>query len=101
MISLIIARFVRPWKGAIRWRIDPIGCESGSITLLARLDERNRSFLDFHILPDIDRRNTFRVSQTDRWLNRGEQLTDLSQFCDVVAKVRAATKSARVVRTAG
>jgi hypothetical protein len=96
LISLIIARFVRPWKDAVRWRIDAIGCESSFVTLLARLDESNHFFLDFHMLPDIDRRSTFRVSLKDPWLNRGQQLTDLSNFCEVAAKVHAAKKSTPV-----
>jgi DNA invertase Pin-like site-specific DNA recombinase len=94
MISLIIARCVRPWKDAVRWRIDAIRYESQLVTLLARLDECNRSFLDFHILPDIDRRSTFRVSLKDSWLERGKRLSDLSQFCEVAAMVWETKKSA-------
>jgi hypothetical protein len=42
--------------------------------LLARLDEDNREFLDFHIFPSIDRPKKFRVSLNDAWLCRSKRL---------------------------
>ena len=54
IVSVLIARPVRPWK-SVRWRIIPVLHESKHVTLLARLDEGNRSFLDFHVLRDVDR----------------------------------------------
>lgn len=89
MVSVLIGRSVQTWKDAMRWRIDPVRPECGLVTLLARLDEVNRSFLDFHVLPNMDRRKRFDVSPGDPWLNRGQRLTDLPAFCKVVARVRA------------
>jgi DNA invertase Pin-like site-specific DNA recombinase len=92
-VSVLVARSMRPWK-TIHWRIVPVLHESGNVTLLARLDEGNRSFLDFHVLPDVDRPKTFNISLSDPWLNRGERLRDLNAFCTVVARAdtaRAAT----------
>jgi hypothetical protein len=57
--------------------------------LLVRLREGNESILDFHVLPNIDRK-IFRVSLSDLWLRRGRKLDDLSEFCNAVTKVHAA-----------
>jgi len=92
-VSVLVARQLRPWK-AVRWRIVPVLHESRYVTLLARLDEGNRSFLDFHILPDVDRRTRFNISLSDPWLNRGERLYDLRAFCKAVALVEAACRDA-------
>ncbi len=92
MVSVLVARSVKVWKQTVRWHIDPVCHERELITLLARLDEENRSFLDFHIVPNIDRRRRFRVSVADRWLNCGKTLADLSEFCGVVLSV-CTTKS--------
>ena len=73
----------------MRWRIDPVQHERRLVTLLARLDEENRSILDLYIFPNIDRRRRFHVSLCDPWLNRGQPLTDLLAFCGVAASVRA------------
>ena len=51
LVSVLIARCVHVWKESVRWQLDPVRRESRFITLLARLDEDNQSFLDFHILP--------------------------------------------------
>ena len=93
IVSLLVVRSVRAWKETLRWQVNPIRCESKFITLLARLDEGNHSFLDFHILPRIDRRRRFRLSLKDTWLNQGKRLSDLSRFYEVVKQVRAARKS--------
>ncbi len=93
MISVLVARSVRTRKKAVRWLIHPVRLECRFITLLARLDEDNRSFLDFHVFPAMDRRKRFVVSLSDPWLNRGKRLSELSQFCEVVVRVRRARKN--------
>lgn len=95
MVSVLIARSVHVWKQTVRWQIDPVWHERRLVTLLARLDEANCSFLDFHIVPDIDHSRRFHVSLADPWLDRAQQLTDLGGFCEVVENVRAA-KCARL-----
>ena len=90
MVSVLIARCVHVWKESVRWQLDPVRHESRLVTLLARLDEENRSFLDFHIVRDMDRRRRFHVSLHDPWLMRGIPLRNLCAFCQVVATVRAA-----------
>lgn len=95
MVSVLIARCVHVWKQTVRWQIDPVWHERRFVTLLARLDEANCSFLDFHILPHIDRGRRFHVSAADPWLDCEQQLVDLRGFCEVVRNVRA-VKSARL-----
>jgi DNA invertase Pin-like site-specific DNA recombinase len=82
IVSVLIARSVRPWK-ALRWRVNPVLHEREYVTLLARLREGNESFLDFHILPNIDRCTD--ISLNDPWLDRGVPLGDLRAFCTVVS----------------
>jgi DNA invertase Pin-like site-specific DNA recombinase len=90
IVSVLIGRPVQR-KRVISWRIDPARLECEFVTLLARLDEEHRSFLDFHIFPTVDRRDRFHVSLADPWLNRGQRLgDDLSAFCEVVTGVGAA-----------
>jgi DNA invertase Pin-like site-specific DNA recombinase len=88
-VSVLIGRPLQ-MKQTIRWRIDTAKRECGFVTLLARLDKGSRSFLDFHLFPNIDRPRRFYVSLSDPWLNRGQPLDDLVAFCKVVASVRAA-----------
>jgi len=84
IVSVLVARSVRPCK-TVRWRVNAVQHERGHVTLLARLAEGNESFLDFHMLPNIDR--CIDISLNDVWLNRGLPLSDLSGFCKVVARV--------------
>ncbi|MGA8733640.1 MAG: recombinase family protein [Terriglobales bacterium] len=86
MVSVLVARSIRVWKETVCWQIDPVGCERKHLTLLARLDKENRSFIDFHVLPHIDRLRRFHIRLDDGWLNRGLPLTDVSAFCTVVAE---------------
>jgi DNA invertase Pin-like site-specific DNA recombinase len=86
IVSVLVARSVRPCK-TVRWRVNAVQHERGYVTLLARLGEGNESFLDFHMLPNIDR--CIDISLNDVWLNRGQPLSDLSAFCKVVARLDA------------
>jgi DNA invertase Pin-like site-specific DNA recombinase len=88
VVSVLIARSIRAWKETIRWQIDPVRRERKYVTLLARLDNENQAFLDFHVLPNIDRSRRFHVCLTDSWLERGVRLQDPSSFCDAVSEVR-------------
>ena len=92
-VSVLISRPLRVWKTTIRWVVDPIRNERKFVTLLARLNVSKDAFQDFHILPNIDRRKRFSIDLRDAWLNRGECLSELSQFCEVVDRVSSARKS--------
>jgi DNA invertase Pin-like site-specific DNA recombinase len=86
-VSVLIARTVRAWQDTFCWQIDPVRHERKHTTLLARLDRENQAFLDYHVLPSIDRPKRFHIRQNDAWLNRGEYLNDLSTFCSTVSRV--------------
>ena len=92
IVSVLIARSIKAWKETVRWQIDPVRHERKYVTLLARLDSQNRTFLDYHVLPDIDRPKRFHIRMKDTWLNRGLRLNDLSAFCTVVGQVCSAKK---------
>ena len=88
IVSVLVARSVRTWKAAIRWRVDPVPQERRYVTLLVRLNADSDSFLDFHFFPRMDRRKRFDIELDDKWLNRGISLNDLSSFCVGLANVR-------------
>jgi DNA invertase Pin-like site-specific DNA recombinase len=89
VVSVLVAHSIRAWKETIRWQVDPVLHEREYMTLLGRLDHENQAFLDFHVLPNIDRPRRFHIRVDDGWLNRGVALTDMSAFCEVEARVRA------------
>jgi len=101
IVSVVVARSIRPWRETVRWQIDPVRHERNHITLLARMDKENRSFFDFHVLPNIDRLRRFHIRVHDDWLNRGLQLTDVSSFCEVVARLRIKKREANRGSTYG
>jgi hypothetical protein len=86
-VCVLIARSVVVWKETVRWQIDPVPHECKYVTLLARLDRENQGFLDYHVLPSIDRPTRLQIRQDDSWLNRGLPLNDLSEFYSLVAQV--------------
>jgi DNA invertase Pin-like site-specific DNA recombinase len=87
IVSVIVARSIRVWKDSVRWQIDPVEHERNNITLLARLDLENRSFLDFYVLPNLDRPRRFLISQMDPWLLRGIRLNDVAVLLNRIQKV--------------
>ena len=98
VVSVRVARAVRVWKETVRWQVEPARRDRNLVTLLARLGQHNDSFLDFHVLPRIDRRIRFWLSLNDPWLSNGKPLTDLSQFCKIVAEIHEMKRLARVPR---
>ena len=89
IVSVVVARRVKVWKETIRWQIDPVPREGKLITLLARLNMDNDALLDFHLLPWMDRKKRFLISQRDPWLARAERLPDLAAFREAVLRARA------------
>lgn len=92
-VSVGIARSALIHKVTRRWIVGPLLHERQFITLLARLDESNRAIVDLHVVPNLSRVKKLQVS--DAWLACGKQLTDLSQFCEVVARVQRARSAKR------
>ncbi len=90
-VSIQLCRSEIIWKTTRRWVVEPVERERKFITLLARLDESNRAIVDLHVFPNINHPRKFQIS--DAWMTRGVRLTDLSQFCKVVARVQRARRS--------
>jgi hypothetical protein len=61
IVSVLVVRSVRTSKSTVRWRVAPVLHERGYVILLARLDQNNRAFLDFHLFPDMDRGRRFDI----------------------------------------
>jgi DNA invertase Pin-like site-specific DNA recombinase len=80
IVSVLVARSVRIWKETLRWRVGPVRHEGRFVTLLARLNAENTSFLDFHVLPRVDRVKRFDLRLRDSWLTTGKRLLELSEF---------------------
>jgi DNA invertase Pin-like site-specific DNA recombinase len=87
IVSVLVARSIKLWKETVGWQIDPVWHERKYITLLARMNTQNQAFLDFYVLPDIERPGRFQIRMTDSWLERGVRLEDLSAFHDRVRQV--------------
>ena len=84
-VSVLVVRSQLVWKNARRWIIERVPRERKFITLLARMDESNRSILDLHILPNMKARKKFsKKFVTDSLLARGKRLTNLSRLLEVV-----------------
>lgn len=86
-VCVRVARPVQTGPKTLRWRVEHVPHECGHVTLLARLRKGNDSFLDYHVLPDVDRAARFHLHLKDAWLNRGERLVNLALFREIVARV--------------
>jgi hypothetical protein len=84
-VSVVVVRFAV--NDRRRWVLVPVQHERRFVTLLARLNENNDAFLDFHILPKIDGQAMIRLTRNHPWLKRGVRLDDLSRFCEIIARV--------------
>jgi hypothetical protein len=97
-ISVVFSRTTRPWKDSIRWQVDPVLHERRLVTLLVRLDIHNRVIQDFYLIPNIDRSSRFTIKSQDVWLDRGERVAGLANFCEAVKRVCARSGSGRKVK---
>ena len=88
----VIASSFKTLKQAARWRINPALRECRHLSLVARLDIGNDSFLDFRIFPHVDRKMRIDLRPADPWLDRGVLLNELSDFRAVVNKFKMRRK---------
>ncbi len=88
VVSVVIARSTKRPDKSLYWEIRPSQCDWSSLTLMARLDEKNRSFLDYHVMPNFSPEHRVRFSLRDPWLKRVKRLRDISQFCEAIEQVR-------------
>jgi DNA invertase Pin-like site-specific DNA recombinase len=86
VISVLIARYV--WQEK-KWVAIPIAKERRCVTLLARLDEQNKNFLDFRIFRRIVQTKRIYMRANSKFLNEGIRLVTLSEFWDAARKIRA------------
>jgi DNA invertase Pin-like site-specific DNA recombinase len=87
LLSGQLTRYVGTSYG---WLVKPIVSQRRFVTLLARVDARKHVFIDFRVLPRMDRRKVFRLPAPNHpWWQHSERLPDLSSFCEVVKQVRA------------
>ena len=91
-ISVVFSRSTRPWKDTIRCQVDPVLHEHRFVTLLVRLDINNEAIQDFHVIPNINRIGRFTLKLKDEWLDRGEHLGSLANFCEALKEVCARSK---------
>jgi hypothetical protein len=92
IVSVLVARSIKLWKETVGWQIDPVWHERKYVTLLARMNTENQAFLDFYVLPHIDRPGRFQIRITDSWLERGVRVEKLSAFHDRVRHVAQSRK---------
>ena len=89
MVSLLVARF-ESWSKKWRVRLGPNEC--GLVTLLARLDEQNREFLDFHVFKQMPSARNLYVRAGSNFFSEGVRLLDLSHFCRITSELYAQRK---------
>jgi hypothetical protein len=87
IISVLVARVIRPWKDSIRWQVDPHLGERRFVTLLIRLNEDNSGFQDFYVFARINEKTRFRLTRTDPYLRLGVRLDNLSGLPEAVRRL--------------
>jgi DNA invertase Pin-like site-specific DNA recombinase len=87
LVSVIVARCLIGYKGALRWLVKPVIAERRHIALVARLSDGNDALKDLFVMPPIDGYNSLVISENDVRLVRKLQLVDLADFFDAVKTV--------------
>ena len=90
IVCVLVARSVRAVKVPRRWQVYSVRRERKFTTLLALLDATNSSIFDMYVVPNMAFEGRFEIYLDHYWLNRGKRLINLSQFCEVVARVQRA-----------
>ncbi|MGA8144233.1 MAG: recombinase family protein, partial [Candidatus Acidiferrales bacterium] len=86
IVSVLVARSIRPWKDSIRWQVDPHPGEGKFVTLLVRLNEENSGFQDFHVFTGTKAKRRFSLTRRDPRLRLGVRLRELSRLSEVVER---------------
>ena len=87
MVSVSVARAIRPWKDSVRWQVDPHLSERRFATLLVRLNEDNGGVLDFHVFAHIHAKRRFWLTLKDARLRLGVRLCSLASLPEVIERV--------------
>jgi len=95
-VSLLIPRYV--WQEK-KWLANIVANERRLITLVARLDEQNREFLDFHVLKQMPSARNLYVRAGSNFFREGVRLLDLSHFCRITRELYAQRKQERAAQS--
>jgi len=84
-VSVLVCPCLKTALGKYRWCVPVIPSERNYVTLVCRRTADNAAFMDFYVVPNVDRPRLFRIKQDDQWLRRGKRLIDLSRLRRVAA----------------
>ena len=84
LVSVIVARCLFGYKGALRWLVKPVIAERRYIALIARLNDGNNALKDLFVVAPVNSSNSLLISESDVRLVRKFQLVDLADFFDAV-----------------
>jgi DNA invertase Pin-like site-specific DNA recombinase len=87
LVAVVVCRYFRSYKDVGRWLMKCVPCENRLVTVLARLNRTNDSFMDYFVVPPIGTSKSVRLLKNDPRLNRTVQLDDLRDFMAAVATV--------------
>ncbi len=79
VLALVCPSFKTP-LGNLRWNVPPLVAKQSDVTLLCRCNLTDDAFHDLYLVPNLGSPGVVRVKEDDRWLERGERLTDLSKL---------------------
>jgi DNA invertase Pin-like site-specific DNA recombinase len=87
IISVLVARSIRPWKDSVRWQVDPHPRERNFIALLVRLNHNNSAVHDFHVFARLEAKNRFWLTLEDERLRLGIRLCTLSLLPEAIERL--------------
>src|SRR5579862_15345 len=100
IVTVLLSPSLSDEGGRPRWQISPVAHERRNVTLVVLLNVSNNAFNEMYVFPRMDRKRRFRISTGNTWLQRGERLRDLEDFCEavrIVAKRRRPSRSAQAL----
>ncbi len=89
LISVVIARHCPTGRGKSRWLVETPKSERKRMTVLALLGEQNTSIESLRVFSKMDfKRLSIHVRADSEWLRSGEPLEAISEFLEVVHRIR-------------
>ena len=88
----LTARYV--WQET-KWLANIVANERRLITLVARLDEQNMEFLDFHVFKQMPAARNLYARAGSNFFPEGVRLLDLPHFCRIAHELYAQRKQKR------
>lgn len=84
-VAVIVSRFFHSYKDTGRWRIQSLSRNTRLVTVVARLNRTNDSFMDYFVVPPIRNSRMASLMKDDPRLNQATRLDDLREFRSAVA----------------